>query len=328
MRTIAIALLSLAGCIDEYQGSNVQIDLAEPFPIQATVGATPRTGELPNNVHFRLYAFREYVNESGDTVGSLFELQRFETHRVTDLTSPCFIDTGPNVPFSGLHVSRFIPKMQEKTGITDLANPGNASRENQIDMATAQHRYNKVLVLASDVGLKVVTSHSVGGYPAVAANCTDPNGIPPPMCDDAESNKRRDAACAAAWDADPLLFEGTDRVLTKPLNGIANGYVNIAMSPINFAPIGGAQWFLDETLDDFDGYAIYWQFDDANSDGMPDYPGSWTGERTKFGELMMFGRPEMPTRGRLHVHMRSFVNPSWTAELAIFADLAQDDVHF
>jgi hypothetical protein len=219
--------------------------------------------------------------------------------------------------------------MQEKTGVTDLANPGSASREDQIDMATAQQRYNNVLALSSEVGLKAVTSASSGGYGAVAADCNDTNGIPPPMCADDASNARRAAACQAAWDADPMLFEGTDRVLTKPLNGITNGYVNIAMSPINFAPIGGAQFFVDETLDDFDGYAVYWQYDDLNNDGMPDYPASVpANERTELGELMLFGRPEMPTRGVFHVHMTSFVHPSWSAELAIFGDLSDDDVHF
>jgi hypothetical protein len=326
VRTIAIALLSLAACIDEFQGSNVQIDLAETTPVQAVVGATPRTGELPNNIHFTLYAFKETAD-----VGSLFELQRFEIHRVTDLSSPCFIDVGERVPFPGLHVSQYIPKMQEKTGITDLANPpAGATEAQKIDMATATQRYRNVVALASNDGLNAVTTASEGGYPAVAANCTDTNGIPPPMCTDDVSNARRLAACQAAWAADPNLYEGTDRVLTKPLNGTTFGYVDITYSPINLAPVGGAQFFSALTLTDVDGYALYWQYDDANHDGMPDYPASVpANERSELGVLMMFGRPTQPTRGVIHSHMVS-PNPVETffADLAVFQDLAQDDVHF
>ena len=325
MRTIAIALLSLAACIDEYQGSNVQIDLAELTPVQAEVGATPRDGELPNNIHFSLYAFKE----TADT-GSLFELQRFEIHRVTDPSSPCFIDVGEHVPFPGLHVSQYIPMMQQRTGITDLANPpAGATEQQKIDMATATQRYRNVVALASDAGLKAITTASSGGYPSVAANCTDTNGIPPPMCTDDASNARRLAACEAAWAADPNLYEGTDRVLTKPLNGTTYGYVDITQSPINFAPVGGAQFFVRTTLTDIDGYALYWQYDDANNDGQPDYPASVPpAERTDLGVLLLFGRPTQPTRGVIHSHMTSFVIPNLTAELAVFPDLAQDDVHF
>jgi len=326
VRTIAIALLSLAACIDEFQGSNVQIDLAETTPVQTVIGATPRDGELPNNIHFTLYAIKDSAEAT-----SIFELQRFEIHRVTDPSSPCFIDVGEHVPFPGLHVSQYVAEMQKKTGITDLANPPAAATEaDKIDMATATQRYRNVVALASAAGLKAVTSASEAGYPAVAANCTDTNGIPPPMCTDEASNARRLAACQAAWDADPNLFEGTDRVLTKPLGGTTYGYVDIMQSPINFAPVGGAQFFVDETLNDVDGYAVYWQYDDANHDGKPDYPaGTPVDEMNDLGVQLLFGRPTQPTRGVIHSHMTS-PDPlaPYTADLAVFPDLAQDDVHF
>jgi hypothetical protein len=174
-------------------------------------------------------------------------------------------------------------------------------------------------------------ARGAGGYPALAANCDDPNGIPPPTCTDDAANARRLAACQAAWDADPTLFEGTDRVLTKPLNGTIFGYVDIAMSPINFAPVGGAQFFVDTTLTDVDGYALYWQYDDANGDGMPDYPSSVPADkRSELGEQVIFGRPSKPTRGVIHSHMTSTSAEYHlvTADLAVFEDLAQDDVHF
>jgi hypothetical protein len=36
----------------------------------------------------------------------------------------------------------------------------------------------------------------------------------------------------------------------------------------------------------------------------------------------------MPTRGVRHVHMVNPTTPALTAELAIFIDLGEDDVHF
>ena len=36
----------------------------------------------------------------------------------------------------------------------------------------------------------------------------------------------------------------------------------------------------------------------------------------------------MPTRGVFHIHLVSPINPLLTAEMAVFADLAQDSVHF
>jgi hypothetical protein len=100
-------------------------------------------------------------------------------------------------------------------------------------------------------------------------------------------------------------------VLTAPLGGVTHGMVD-GRNPINMAPVGGAQFFLDEALDDIDAYAIYTQ-----ADGM-DTPGT----------QLLFGRPTMQTRGVLHVHLVSPADPALTAELAVFADLGQDDVHF
>jgi hypothetical protein len=101
------------------------------------------------------------------------------------------------------------------------------------------------------------------------------------------------------------------------------------MNPVNLAPVGGAQFFADEKLDDFEGYAIYWQYDDANHDGMPDYPASLPlDQRFELGTQLLYGKPEAPTRGVIHVRMTNSTNPSLTADLAIFANLDEDEVHF
>jgi hypothetical protein len=329
VRTLALALLSLAGCIDEFHGSNVQIDLATPTPAQVSAGLSPAANELPSNIHFTLYAFDEYTTEQGTTVGSLFEIQQFEIHHAVDLASPCYIDVGEHVPFPGIHVSQYVERVKMANGIDDIANPpASATEQQKIEVATAIQRGQNIDKLAAADGPKALTSVSDVVYPPVAASCTDPDGIPPPMCSDDDSNARRLAACQGIWSGDRNLYEGTDRVLTLPLNGAVAGFVS-GLNPINLGAIGGAQFFVDEALDDFDGYAIYWQYDDANHDGMPDYPASIPmSDRNVIGKQFLFGRPEAPTRGVIHVRMTNLTNPLITADLAVFADLDTDDVHF
>lgn len=305
---ISVALLG--GCVGAFDGSNVQIDLNPATPAQAPASRAPQAGrELPSNIHFRLYA----IKEAADGSDSLFELQRFEIHKLVDPTSPCFIDVGPNVPFPGLHVSQYQLKMSERTGITDVTNPpAGATREQQIEQATAVQRMSNVAALASDAGIKVVTSASPGGYPAVDADCAGA-GLPPPMCIDDASNARRLQICRSTWAADPQLFEGTDRVLTSPLSGTTFGFV-VGVNPVTPVPVGGAQFFVADALAGVAEYAVYFQDDDA----------------TDLGTLFLSGRPlPSSTRGVTHVHMDSpFLPNVIAADLAIFTNLDEDDVHF
>ena len=305
--TYLCAVVALGGCVDGFRGSNVQVDFSFATPAQAPAGATPRPSELPSNTHYRLFAISER-DGSEDT----FELQRFEIHPIIDLNSPCFIDVGDHVPYPGVHVSQYRAKVEEVTGITDVANPPpGASEEDRIDAATAIQRQSNVNLLAGDMGIKVVTSASPGEYPPVDADC-DGAGLPPRVCIDDASNARRLRLCQAAWDADPSLFEGTDRVLTAPLNGTTFGFV-VGLNPINLAPVGGAQWFVDEALGGIDEYAIFFQ-----TDGVED----------SLGTLVLSGRPGSPTRGVRHVHMTSPTSTNITADLAVFEDLGEDNTQF
>lgn len=305
---IVIFTIALAGCVDGFRGANVQIDLSPGTPVQARVGGTMGAGELPANAHFTIVAIQH-----GDNGDRLFELERFEVHRIVDPTSPCFIDVGEHVPHPGLHVTAYQQKIAEDTGIADINNPpASATDEQKSLLATAMQRTSNVQKLASDAGIRVVSSASTATYPGVADNCSGPeNLIPPATCTDDASNQRRLALCQAAWKADPDLFEGTDRILTSPLNGVTHGMVDGA-NPINMGPVGGAQFFVDESLDGIDAYAIYTQLD-----GM-----------TGFGTQLLYGEPTTPTRGVRHVHMVNPAAPALTAEMAIFIDLGEDDVHF
>jgi hypothetical protein len=314
------ASITLGGCVDGFQGANIQVDLSPFTPVQGPViGAPdPTANELPAAVHFAIYAIQESTGRE-----SMFEVSRFEIHRIVDKSSPCFIDVGEHVPHPGLHVTAFAERIKQDTGITDLANPPAGATEQQKELvATAEVRMQAIdkLVQHADPrnpmnmgGIVAVTSASPATYPMMASTCDGPpDQIPPPACMDEASNKLRLQLCQAAWKADPDLWEGTDRVLTAPLNGITHGMMDLQTGPISPTPIGGAQFFVDNALDNIDAYAIYFQVD-----GM-DTPGT----------QLYFGRPTMPTRGVAHVHLVSPINPALTAEMAVFIDLGEDDVHF
>jgi len=302
----AVVAVASAGCVNGFRGSNVQIDLSPGTPVQAHVIGAPAAGELPANSHFTIYAIQEDPAQD-----RLFELDSFEVHRIVDPTSPCFIDVG--APHPGLHVTQYANQLAQDTGITNIASPPPTATEQQkIEMATALQRMTNVAALGSDMGIRAVTSASAAVYPPVAAGCGGPaDQLPPTTCTDLASNQLRLKLCQAAWHADPDLFEGTDRVLTVPLGGVTHGMVD-GLNPINHAPVGGAQLFVDHALENVDAYAIYTQTDGVAGPGTQ----------------LLFGRPTMPTRGVSHVHLVSPANPSLTAEMAVFADLGQDDVHF
>jgi len=300
----------VGGCIDGFKGSNVQIDFVAQFPAQASSYGTALAGQFEPNSHFTLYGVDGLPDGSGS---ALFSLQEFEIHPVVDLDSPCYIDVGEHVPFPGLHVSQFVAQMRMKTGINDIANPpAGASEQDKIDMATALQREQNVIALGGPTGLKVVSSSSSGSYPKVAADCNGSDAeIPPKTCTLADANARRLKLCQAAWAADPNYFEGSDRVLTKPLNGQTYGFVD-GTNPINFSPVGGAQWFIDEGVKEMDAFAIY-----HDVDGMP-APGA----------LVFYGEPTMVARGVEHVHLTDPSDPSLSANVAVFANVGEDDVHF
>jgi hypothetical protein len=306
----AVAAVALGGCVDGFRGSNLELDLfTGAVPVQAHVVGAPAPGELPAASHFTIYAIQQDAMQD-----RLFEIARFEVHRIVDPTSPCFIDVGEHVPHPGLHVSQYAAKIAQDTGITNLASPPPSATEQQKQLAATavQRQANVGLLASSDLGLVAVTSASTSTYPVVAGSCNGPpDQIPPPMCMDDVSNQLRLKLCQAAWKADLNLWEGTDRVLTAPLAGITHGMVN-GTNPISHTPVGGAQFFVDNALENIDAYAIYFQVDGVDTPGMQLY----------------FGRPTMPTRGVQHVDLISPINPLAQAKMAVFVDLGQDDVHF
>jgi hypothetical protein len=269
----------------------------------------------PDGTHYSIYAFQDDAMN-----GRIFQLDQFEVHNIVTMDSPCFIDVGDHVPHPGLHVKEYAKVIGMDVGIPDIANPpANATEQDKITAATAVQREDNAqkiggLQLPTFKPIKAVTSVSAAVYPAVGADCSDANGIPPEQCTDDVSNKRRLTMCQAFWAANPTYYEGTDRVLTSPLNGTAHGNVD-GVNPVNQAPVGGAGFFIDEVLTGFDGFAIYQQMDGA--------PASEPGT-----EILVGGKGTMETRGVTHVHMTDPTNPFLFADLAIFSDLGQDNVSF
>lgn len=302
----------LVGCVDGFTGANVQLDMSPFTPNQASDNRPPvPMAELPAQTHFTLWR----VDEEPGQAPVFTALQQFEVHRVADIGSACFIDVGDQVPFPGVHVTEFARKMGESVMIPDITNPpAGASDQDRIDAATAVQRANNVQLLAtSPGGVKVITTASPTLYPPVDADCTGA-GLPPPTCRDDASNARRLAICSEIWAADPLKFEGTDRVLTAPLNGTTFGFVN-GLNPINMSPVGGAQFLAADPLDNPrpDAFAIT-----IDPDGT-----------TVPGTLFLYGTPQMTTRGVTHVRMGSPIPGSMSgAVLAIFTDLSEDEVDF
>jgi hypothetical protein len=291
-----------AGCVNDLEGSNVQFDFSKVMPFS------------PDGTHYSIYAF-----QVDPMAGRLFQLDQFEVHDLVTIDSPCFIDVGDHVPHPGLHVSQYAKVIGMDVGIPDVANPpANATEADKITAATAVQRENNVALIGGQVKnfdpIKVVSSASTAVYPAVGADCFDASGIPPANCTDEVANQKRLAMCQAFWTANPDYYEGTDRILTSPLSGIAHGDVD-GTNPVNMAPVGGAQFFIDEVLGGFDGYAIYQQMDNAAASDP--------------GTLLLFGdKGTMETRGVTHVHMTNPTIPNLFADMAIFADLGQDDVSF
>jgi hypothetical protein len=281
---------------------------------------------LPANTHFTLYA----VPDLG-MPANVVALTSFEVHRLVDPTSPCFIDVGDHVPHPGLHVTEFAHKIAQDTGITDIANPPPSATEQQkIEMATALQREDNIAKIGQDLvvagppmrtvfGIRAVTSASTSAYPGVAADCAGtPDLIPPATCIDDASNALRLELCQKAWDDDPDLYEGTDRVITAPLNGRIFGLVD-GENPVNGSPVGGATFFLDNPLVNIEGYVIYNQTDGV--DGL--------GRRIVGGNVSPTAG--MPTRGVTHVTLAGAPlvagQPPLVGLMAVFSDLGQDDVH-
>lgn len=340
---VALALVApTAACVEPFRGSNVQMDFAMGVQTNARPGATPQPDQPPGDTHYELYAadLVYQTNPDGSVVIDasgqpkidrtyLFKVKEFKIRPAIDTSSPCFIDLA-DTRFPGIHVTQYAAAVRAATGITDPFASGQ-DREDVIDVLTADRRHDNLDAI--EATLKAVTSHANFRYPATSGACAgatgdDPQLIPPPTCFDEASNARRLALCQALWDQHPGFYEGSDKVFTLPLSGQFFGMVE-GMNPVNNGFVGGSSFFVEDNLITAEAFLLNWQYDDLDNDGAPDFPPSLpVAERSATGFPYLAGEPERLVRGVLSVPMVHASNPRLSANVAIFYDLDDDDVHF
>lgn len=348
----AAAVVAASGCVESFPGSNLQIDFSEATPISG--GDDPDGLQAPADTYFAFYAVQHIEDEDGNVTQSyLFEVDRFDIRPVIDVSSPCFIEL-EDAAYPGLHVTQYAEEVREdicdrlglpRTCFPDpLDPPVGASEGDVTDVLGADIRMDNLGDLQSQV--KAVTSFSNFRYPDPEPGC-DATGdqIPAITCTDDASNAQRLAACKALWatgpdaDGDGVIdiYEGSDKVMTLPLSGKLYGMVE-GPNPINSGFVGGATIYVDEVLEDFDAYTVHWQFKDYDEDGEPDYPDDFFDDDDGDGEPdhvesptgypFMTGPPEARVRGVINARLTSPFSTAAFAEVAIFPDLSDDDVHF
>ena len=310
--------ITLAGCVESFGGSNLQIDFSQATPVPGGDGTDPL--RPPADTYFTYYALDHEYDEANPDVIVLtrfYEIQRFEIQPVIQRASPCFIDLEES-RYPGLHITQFAEKERERTGITNPLDPPDGVDEGDIsDVLTADVRIANLTDLESTI--KAVVSFSTLQIPAASAECVaDGIGgdeIPAPVCMTDEDNAQRLRVCREHWDDDPLFYQGSDKVFTLPNNGLLYGTVE-GPNPINQGFVGGATISVDEVLSGFDAFTVIWNYKD---EGM---------QTSATGSTFVTGEPESRTRGVINARLQSPFSNSVFAEVGIFSDLGEDNVNF
>ena len=332
------------GCVEAFDGSNLQIDFAMGTLAAARPGRPLQPDQPPADTHLELYAadLVYQTNPDGTVVvdergrplveqSFLFKVTEFEIRPAIDTSSPCLIELG-DTQYPGLHVTQIASKVEEilePFGTDDPFAPG-LPADVVTDVLNARRRFGNLEKI--ETILKAVTSHEAFRYPATApaGQCppSSPDALPDRACKDDASNAQRLRVCQALWAAHPEFYEGSDKVFTLPLNGRYLGMVE-GMNPINMGFVGGSSMFVDENLIDHEAYILNWQYDDFDGDGTPDFPPALpAAERLDLGYLYMSGAPVDVSRGVTTVPLRHPTNANINADLAILPNLGHDDVHF
>jgi hypothetical protein len=325
------ALTAASACVKPYSGSDIQIDFS-----QATQTAATSTGaQMPNqpapNTYYILWSSEQAKDPNGaPTATYLFHVVDFEIDPAINTASPCLIQMDTE-RFPGLHVTEFANKMSEQTGIVDPLNPpAGASQIDITDVLDAERRVGYLPFIAASV--KTITDPSTGAYGPSETTCIEDNPgadqtkFPPAKCTGDQSNANRLKLCHEFWSAHPTFFEGSDEVYTAPLNGNFRGMVE-GTNPVNGGFLGGSEFVVPDVLTQ-NAYFVAWQYKDEDGDGQPDFPASTPAADKPNGHLYMIGTPGQAARGVFNVPMANPNDPSIAANMAIFADLADDGTHF
>lgn len=343
-----VAALAAGGCVEAFDGSNVQIDFGMGVQTSARSFATRQVDQPPPNTHYELYAAdvkyqldaagQPVVDDQGEPIvvsSIVFEVTEFEISPAIDRSSPCLIDLEDS-PHPGLHVTQFAAAVKADTGITDPFVTGQ-DPDKVTDVLNAMRRVDNLEMIERE--LRAVTSYDPARYPP-AEHCPpeNANDMPAPSCNTPAANAQRLRLCKAFWTAHPTFYEGSDKVFTLPLNGRYLGMVG-GTNPLNGGSVGGSSMFVDANLVHHDAYFLNWQYDDHDAPPGPDFhvpdPAPASPDHglpvipTSTGYLYMSGRPVSITRGVTTVPLRHPLHPSLiNADLAILPNLGHDDVHF
>jgi hypothetical protein len=312
--------ITLAGCVESFGGSNLQIDFSEPTPVPSGTFDPLNPIRPPGDSYFTFYALDHQYSETDPEVIELtrfYEIQRFEIQPVIRAASPCFIDLEES-RYPGLHITQFAEKERERTGITNPLDPPDGVDEGDIsDVLTADVRIDNLSDLEGEI--KAVVSFSTLVIPDAAAGCVSDgigdDDIPAPVCMTDEDNAQRLRVCRSHWAEDPNFYQGSDKVFTLPNNGILYGTVE-GPNPINQGFVGGATISVDEVLSGFDAFTVNWNYKD---EGM---------QTSATGTTFLTGEPESRTRGVINARLQSPFSNAVYAEVGIFSDLGDDNVNF
>jgi hypothetical protein len=297
----AVVWLAAAGCVENHNGSKIELFLRGGVHIPGTVPATP--GQPPSETHYELYV----VNGPG-----VFKVAEIDIRPAVKSSDPCFIEEeGSRYP--GLHSTRIVAKVIETATADGEVTPLEAGQ-----IADAKARAGNIPAL--EAALKVMTMHQPGLTEAHIAELT--SSVPPAAQMDDESNAARLAACQAIWRDNPGYYVGTDKITTIPLNGTYIGMVE-AMDPRNGGFLGGGAIDVDASFPDFDALRLNWNFND------PDDPRRAALPPSEIGWHYMAGAAVQRVRGVYNV---SLVNQDYgrrlSGEASVYTELARDDVNF
>ncbi len=298
-----LALGLATSCVENHNGSKLEILLHGGVHIPGT--EPPTDGQPPSDTHYELYV----VKGTG-----VFEIAEIDIRPVIKRSDPCFIEEA-GTRFAGLHSTRIVDKTIEAAKadgqVTDLEAG---------EIADAEARLGNMPAL--EAALKAMTVHEPGLTEARIAELTSPANVPPADLMDDASNAARLAACQAIWRQHPGYYVGTDKITTIPLNGTYIGMVE-GTDPRNGSFLGGGQISTDVSFPDFDAMRLNWNFNDPADPRRASYPPS------EIGWHYMAGRAVQRVRGVYNV---SLVNQDFgrriSGEVAVYTNLAEDDVHF
>lgn len=288
-------VVGAAGCVDAFDGSKLVMTLQG-----AHVAGEPARFAPPTGTHYELHAVRD---------GRSIELARFAIRPVIERDEPCFIELFP--PHAGMHVTQVAARVELDAGADGEISDAEA--------ATIHLARQRVAALPALEAVKAIVSHdgdARGRREELRAT------LPPVEAIDDVASAARLTSCQAFWAEHPDYYVGSDgQQFLPPRAGRLHGFVD-GVDPRSLSAIGSAIFETTVVLADLDAVRVTWQFDDPADPRVTEY------ELTAIGHPYLSGVPEARTRGTAHAALRHLWAVEPRGELAFFADVGGDDVHF